>query len=98
MTAEAPVGNSGFNVIRTTPIRRDSMDRVTGHARYGTDVTLPGLLHDKILRSSHAHAHAHAKIWSIDPAKALALPGVKNGGDLRRPALALWPGGGRGRV
>ena len=35
-------------------------------------MTLPRLLHGKILRSPHAHA----RIKSIDPARALALPGV----------------------
>ena len=73
MTAKAPASNSGFKVIGTTPVRHDATDKVTGQARYGADITLPGLLHGKILRSPHAHA----KIRSIDAAKALALPGVK---------------------
>ncbi|MCH8298437.1 MAG: xanthine dehydrogenase family protein molybdopterin-binding subunit, partial [Chloroflexi bacterium] len=73
MTAKAPVSTSGFKVIGTTPIRHDATDKVTGQARYGADITLPGLLHGKILRSPHAHA----KIRSIDATKALALPGVK---------------------
>ena len=76
MTAKAPASNTGsggFRVIGTTPIRHDAMDKVTGQARYGADITLPGLLHGKILRSPHAHA----KIKSIDATKALALPGVK---------------------
>ena len=73
MTAKAPVSNSRFKVIGTTPIRHDAMDKVTGQARYGADISMPGLLHGKILRSPHAHA----KIRSIDAAKALALPGVK---------------------
>ena len=73
MTAKASASNTGFKVIGTTPIRHDAMDKVTGQARYGADITLPGLLHGKILRSPHAHA----RIRSIDTAKALALPGVK---------------------
>ena len=76
MTAKAPASNSGFGgfrVIGTTPIRHDATDKVTGQARYGADISMPGLLHGKILRSPHSHA----KIKSIDPAKALALPGVK---------------------
>ncbi|MCH7843742.1 MAG: xanthine dehydrogenase family protein molybdopterin-binding subunit, partial [Chloroflexi bacterium] len=73
MTAKAPVSNSRFKVIGTTPIRHDAMDKVTGQARYGADISMPRLLHGKILRSPHAHA----KIRSIDAAKALALPGVK---------------------
>ena len=74
MTANATSNNSGFKVIGTTPIRHDATDKVTGRARYGADIHLPGLLHGKILRSPHAHAI----IKSIDATKALALPGVKS--------------------
>ena len=62
-----------FKVIGTRPIRHDGVDKVTGRAKYGADVTLPGLLHGKVLRSPHAHA----RIKSIDASAALALPGVK---------------------
>ena len=73
MTAKSPNKNSGFRVIGTTPIRHDATDKVTGQARYGADVTMPGILYGKILRSPYAHA----KINSIDATKALALDGVK---------------------
>jgi putative selenate reductase molybdopterin-binding subunit len=46
---------------------------VTGNARYTLDVTTPGLLHLKLLRSPHAHA----RIRSIDKEDALAVPGVR---------------------
>ena len=62
-----------FKIIGTRPIRHDGVDKVTGRARYGADITLPGLLHGKVLRSPHAHAC----IKSIDPSAAKALPGVK---------------------
>jgi CO/xanthine dehydrogenase Mo-binding subunit len=62
-----------FKVIGTRPIRHDGVDKVTGRARYGADVSLPGMLHGKVLRSPHAHA----RIKSIDASAALALPGVK---------------------
>src|SRR5882724_4982555 len=62
-----------FKVIGTRPIRHDGVDKVTGRARYGADVSLPGILHGKVLRSPHAHA----RIKSIDASAALALPGVK---------------------
>jgi CO/xanthine dehydrogenase Mo-binding subunit len=74
MTANATNNSSGFKVIGTTPIRHDATDKVTGQARYGADINMPGLLHGKILRSPHAHAI----IKSIDATKALALPGVKS--------------------
>ncbi len=66
-------GGRGFKVIGTRPIRHDGLERVTGKARYGADISFPGLLHAKILRSPHAHA----RIKSIDASRALALPGVK---------------------
>ena len=46
---------------------------VTGTARYTLDVSVPGLLHLKLLRSPHAHA----RIKSIDKSAALAVSGVK---------------------
>lgn len=53
--------------------RKDGPDKVTGRAVYSEDVTLPGTLVGRILRSPHAHA----KIVSIDTSKAKALAGVK---------------------
>ena len=62
-----------FKVVGTRPIRHDGLDKVTGRAKYGADVQLPGLLHGKVLRSPHAHA----RILSIDTSKAESLPGVR---------------------
>ena len=61
-----------FKVVGSRPIRHDGADKVTGQAKYGADIQLPGLLFGKILRSPYAHA----RIKSIDTSKALALPGV----------------------
>ena len=73
MASNVVLSNEEFNVVGSRPIRHDGNDKVTGRARYSADMTLPRMLHGKILRSPHAHA----KILSIDPSKALALPGVK---------------------
>src|SRR4029450_5014108 len=62
-----------FTVVGTRPLRHDGVDKVTGHAQYGADVHLPGLLHGKVLRSPHAHA----RIRAIDTSHAEALPGVQ---------------------
>jgi len=62
-----------FKIVGTRPIRHDGIDKVTGRARYGADVSLPGMLHGKVLRSPHAHA----RILGIDVSRAAALPGVK---------------------
>jgi 4-hydroxybenzoyl-CoA reductase subunit alpha len=50
----------------------DAVDRMRGVARFTDDLKLPGMLHGKLARSPHAHA----RIVRIDPARALALPGV----------------------
>ncbi len=62
-----------YNVVGTRPLRPDGVDKVTGRARYGADISLPGMLYGRIKRSPHAHA----RILSIDASKALALDGVK---------------------
>lgn len=45
---------------------------LTGHGRYVGDLALPGMLHAAFVRSPHPHA----RILRIDPAPALAVPGV----------------------
>ncbi|MHB8574105.1 MAG: xanthine dehydrogenase family protein molybdopterin-binding subunit [Dehalococcoidia bacterium] len=62
-----------YQVIGTRPIRHDGTDKVTGRAQYGADVTLPGTLYAKVVRSPYAHA----RIVSINTKNAAALPGVK---------------------
>ncbi len=52
--------------------RIDADEKVTGQARYVSDISMPGMLHAKMLTSSVAHA----KIKKIDTSKAKALDGV----------------------
>ena len=73
MDSNVVLSTKDYNVVGTRPIRHDGTDKVTGRAQYGADISLPGLLHGKILRSPHAHA----RIKSIDMTKALALEGVR---------------------
>jgi carbon-monoxide dehydrogenase large subunit len=53
--------------------RVDAVEKVTGEARYVADLSLPGMLFAKVLRSPHAHA----RIVRIDTAAAAAMPGVQ---------------------
>ncbi len=53
--------------------RTDALEKVTGRAKYGVDVDLPGMLHAKVLRSRFPHA----RILSIDTSRAEKLPGVR---------------------
>ncbi len=61
-----------LKVVGTRPIRHDGFDKVTGRAVYGPDISLPGMLHGKVLRSPYAHAN----IRSIDASRAESYPGV----------------------
>jgi xanthine dehydrogenase D subunit len=54
-------------------IRPDGKEKVTGELRYLTDLTAPGMLHGKVLRSQYPHAW----ILSIDTSKAKQLLGVR---------------------
>src|SRR5665213_1033196 len=72
-TADRPQGAvDEYKVVGTRRIRHDGLDKVTGRAKYGADMLMPGLLYGKVLRSPLAHA----RIISIDTREALALPGV----------------------
>ena len=57
----------GHNVKRV-----DGIEKVTGAAKYVGDITVPGMLYGRILRSNYPHA----RIRSIDASRAEALPGV----------------------
>ena len=62
-----------FRLVGSRPDRPDGVDKVTGRARYGADISAPGMLWGAVVRSPHAHA----RIKNIDTSKALALDGVK---------------------
>ena len=64
---------TALQVVGTRPIRPDGVDKVTGRANFGADMTMPGMLWGRIKRSPHAHA----RIVSINTEKARALPGVR---------------------
>ena len=74
----------GYTAVGTRPIRHDGFDKVTGKAAYGADVTLPGMLHAKLLRSPHAHAN----IKSIDTSQRRGRSRRSRRADLCRPSLS----------
>ena len=73
------------------PVPRQEDERlVTGRGCYSDDFNLPGQAYASIVRS----AHAHARIRGIDPAAALATPGViavLTGRDAARDGLKPIP-------
>lgn len=71
MTApEEPAGR--WRVGTRSPNIR-SFDAVTGRTRFTDDLSFPGMLHAKLVRSPHPHA----RIVSIDAREALSIPGVR---------------------
>ena len=73
MVSNIVLSTKEYKVVGKRPIRHDGYDKVTGKAQYGADISLPGMIHGKILRSPHAHA----RILSIDTSKAEAHPDVE---------------------
>ena len=62
-----------YKWVGTRSIRPDGLEKVTGRAQFGADLSLPGMLSGFVLRSPYAHA----KILSIDTSAAAEMPGVK---------------------
>ena len=62
----------GFNIIGQRIPLLDARSKVTGQAVYCDDITLPGMLICKIMRSPWTYA----RVDSIDTSAAEALPGV----------------------
>jgi isoquinoline 1-oxidoreductase len=64
---------SDFTIIGKPTLRRDSIEKVTGRAKYAGDMTEPGMLFAKILRPP---AHG-AKLISADTTGAREVEGVQ---------------------
>ena len=62
-----------FEYIGKSIPRLESVPKVTGAIKFLDDMTLPGMLYGKFLRSPYPHA----RVISIDTSKAESLPGVK---------------------
>jgi 4-hydroxybenzoyl-CoA reductase subunit alpha len=68
----------------------DALDKVTGRARFTDDLTLPGMLYGKIVRSPLAHA----KILHVDFSEAQKVHGVKGticGKDIPKKKYGIVP-------
>ncbi|MDP2644687.1 MAG: molybdopterin-dependent oxidoreductase [Desulfobacterales bacterium] len=82
--------NTEFAVIGKPIHRVDGRVKVTGEAKYTADLSLPGMLWGKVLRSPLAHA----RILNIDASRALRLPGVRavvTGRDARGENFGFLP-------
>ncbi|MBI4171285.1 MAG: xanthine dehydrogenase family protein molybdopterin-binding subunit [Actinobacteria bacterium] len=81
-------------ILERAERRIEGRDKVTGRARYAADVRVEGALQVAFLRGPLPHA----RITSVDPARALAMPGVRaviTGADVRPARLGRrlqdWP-------
>jgi xanthine dehydrogenase molybdenum-binding subunit len=61
-----------FNIVGHTTRRKDGVARVTGQEQYTTDVSLPRMLHGRIVSSPYAHA----RIVRVDTSAAEAMGAV----------------------
>ena len=66
------MSHTEFNVVGHTTRRKDGVARVTGQEQYTTDVSLPRMLHGRIVSSPYAHA----RIVRVDTSAAEALGAV----------------------
>ena len=67
-----PLTPEAAKIFEAPEYRVEGPLKVTGRARYTSDVHLPGMLYAKFLLSPHPHA----RIVSIDTSAARAVPGV----------------------
>ncbi len=65
--------NRELNVIGKPVTRINGRAKVTGAARFTVDVTLPGMLHARMLRSPHPHA----RVVALDTSGAAQLADVR---------------------
>ncbi|MBI2358930.1 MAG: xanthine dehydrogenase family protein molybdopterin-binding subunit, partial [Deltaproteobacteria bacterium] len=61
-----------LSVVGTAARRVEGIEKVTGQAKFTVDLSVPGMLEAKVLRSPYPHA----LIESIDPSRAEKIPGV----------------------
>jgi len=69
---DEPAGLPPLRVVGQSVPRVDGVEKVTGRARYVTDLTLPRMAHARVLRSPYPHA----RVRRVDTARARTHPGV----------------------
>lgn len=64
---------SAYTVVGQSPRRKDALEKVTGKAQFAADISLPGMLHARILRPP---AHG-ATLREVDTSAAEKFPGAR---------------------
>lgn len=62
-----------LNIVGKRAPMLDALEKATGQARFTDDLSFPGMLFGKVLRSSHPHA----KVLDVDLSGALKIKGVR---------------------
>ncbi len=79
-----------LTVVGKRAIMLDALEKATGRAKFTDDLTFPGMLYGKILRSPHSHA----RILHVDLSKALKVKGVQgaiSGKDIPKKKYGIVP-------
>ncbi|HET9333209.1 MAG TPA: molybdopterin cofactor-binding domain-containing protein [Gemmatimonadota bacterium] len=71
-TSDRPASDEGLRVVGRSLPKVDAVAKVTGRTRFADDLSLPRMLHCKLLRSTTPHA----EIRAIDTRLAEAMSGV----------------------
>jgi len=67
------IAMASTTVVGSNVLRPDAFEKVVGGRGYTVNVSLPGMLYGKMLRSFYPHA----RIRNVDASEAMRLPGVK---------------------
>ncbi|MFY9642113.1 MAG: xanthine dehydrogenase family protein molybdopterin-binding subunit [Rhodomicrobium sp.] len=77
--------NAELSVIGKPVPRISARAKVTGATRYTVDISLPGMLYARILRSPHPHAEVRA----VDTTAAMPHPGVRAAMAIAQPGALM---------
>jgi len=90
MTIGGDIEMSELDIVGKRAPMLDAWEKATGKAKYTDDLSFPGMLFGKILRSPLPHA----KILRVDLTEALKVPGVKDaisGKDIPKRKYGIVP-------
>ena len=61
-----------YSVLGKSVVKKDTMEKITGKAKFAADMELPNMLYGGVFRSTICHG----VVKSFDASAALAIPGV----------------------
>lgn len=64
--------NRDYSVLGKSVVKKDTMEKILGTAKFAADLELPGMVYGGVFRSTITHG----AVKKFDPSAALAIPGV----------------------